>query len=655
MKNIGLFSLLMLVFILGCAPSAQKLFNQGKKHFEQAEYEVGVQKFQQAKAKGYSTKETSYYIAESYRRSNRIHESEKFYKESIDGGISEEDAYFYYAHAMKSNGNYEGAKKQYQEYLKIGTNFDLINRAKTELNNLKIIEEIVNRTSYFFVENIGELNTAEAEYSPFMHDQKLYFTSSRGADKMHMATMTGFTDLYEYTFDGTTKFSGQAKRLHEALNTEDAHEATCVFTKDGKTMFFSRGNTGSKKGQQDVDIFMTTRQPDGTWTVPVLLPFNDENAWDSCPALSPDGKTLYFASNREGGYGGTDIYKSTRDASGNFGPVTNIGAPVNTKGNDLFPYLSPHGAFYFSSDGHPSLGAMDLFELVKKDGKTSVENMGTPINSSYDDFAVFYRDTTIGFFTSNRPGGKGDDDIYEFILKQPFTVYLLDINSFYTQGDSLKKTLDLTSVKLINEKGDTLKTYTTNDRGFASDTVKPGTYKLIGIKNGYLHGTTDFTISQIPAEKLKPGENVSRTSVEVVLVKISETLVITYDNILYDYDKADIRPDAAIELNKIVGILKENPEINIELGSHTDERGSDVYNQKLAQRRAQSAVDYIISQGIAKERLTAKGYGEYQPVVKDAKTEEDHQKNRRTTFRITNVENLKVKFINTGDNQPENK
>jgi peptidoglycan-associated lipoprotein len=651
MKKVGIFSICLLIFMLGCAPSAKKLFTKAKAHYDLAEYEVGIQKFQQAKAKGYNSKECAYYIAESYRRSNRIHESEKFYKEAVDANTSEEDAYFYYAKAMKSNGNYQGAEAAYKKYLSIGTNFDLINRAKSEIANLKQIEDIVDKGSFFQVLNVEELNTLEAEYSPFLHDGKLYFTSSRGADKMHMATMTGFTDLYEFTFDGTTRFSGQAKRLHEALNTEDAHEATCVFTKDGKTMYFSRGNTGSKKGPQDVDIYVTTRQADGTWTVPVMLPFCQDKAWDSCPALSDDGKTIYFSSNRENGLGGTDIYKATMGANGVWGEPVNMGTPVNTKGNEQFPYVSPHGAFYFSSDGHPSLGGIDLFEVVRKDGKNVVVNMGPPLNSSYDDFAMFYRDTTLGFMTSNRPGGKGDDDIYEFIIKKPIVVCMLDITSLFnfSNTDTVKTKLGETDVKLISAKGDTIKTFLTDKGGLVSDTILPGSYKIVGYKTGYLTGTSEFTFDKVPTDNLKPGVNTFRKNVEVVLQKIADSIVFTYDNILYDYDKADIRPDAEVELNKILEILQNNPQINIELGSHTDERGSDKYNQALAQRRAQSAVNYLISKGVKSERMIAKGYGESAPVVKNAVTEEDHQRNRRTTFRITNTEQLKVKFINVGD------
>lgn len=653
MNRVIYVSVLALSFIvLNCTPKATKYLNKGKQDFEEAEYQFAIENFQTALSKGAPANDCNYYIAESYRRSNRIHESEQYYKKAVDGGTTEEDAYFYHAMAMKSNGNYEGATSQFKNYINIGTNFDLINKAKAELANLKIINDIISKKSYYKVYNIEKLNTEEAEYSPYYYNDKLYFTSSRGADKMHAATNTGFTDLYEFIFDGTDKFSGQAKRLVDEINSVDAHDASCVFTDNGKTMIFSRGNDGSKKGAKDVQIYMSKLGEDGKWTEAVPIEsINDVNAWNSCPALSRDGKTLYFSSNRENGYGGADIYKSQLGADGNWGTPVNIGAPVNTKGNEWFPYVSPEGVFYFSSDGHPTLGAMDLFRLkTDENGKTIVENLGTPTNTSYDDFAIFYKDSTIGFFTSNRPGGKGDDDIYEFLdeSKIKFAHYILDLTSVFKSNDSSETLLDNTLVKIVNEKGDTLATVSTDSVGKYRKEMDPGTYKLVASKNGYLTDTKDVTLSKVSNDQLKAGDNDLVTTVKVILKK-KEVTVGTQEfvihNIYYDYDKADIRPDAAIELNKLVEFLKLNPDIKIELGSHTDERGSDKYNQALSQRRAQSAVNYIISKGIAKDKLTAKGYGESKLKIKNAQNEDEHQTNRRTTFRITSVE-TKIKILN---------
>ena len=637
--------------VFSCTPKATKYLNKGKKDFEEAEYQFAIENFQTALKKGASPNDCNYYIAESYRRSNRLHESEQYYKKAIEGGTTEEDAYFYNAMAMKANGNYEGATNAFKNYINIGTNFDLINKAKLELTNLKIINDIIAKKSYYKVYNIDKLNTEDAEYSPYYFNDKLYFTSSRGADKMHAATNTGFTDIYEFVFDGVEKFSGQAKRLPEEINSPDAHEASCVFADKGKTMIFSRGNNGSKKGAKDVQIYQSKIGEDGKWTEATpIVAINDLNAWNSCPALSKDEKTLYFSSNRENGLGGADIYKSVKDADGNWGAPVNMGAPINTKGSEWFPYVSPEGVFYFSSDGHPTLGAMDLFRVNTDNGKQTVENLGSPTNTSYDDFAIFYKDSTVGFFTSNRPGGKGDDDIYEFLdeSKIKFAHYILDLTSVF-KSDSSETILDKTTVKIVNDKGDTIATIATDSVGKYRKEMEVGTYKLIASKNGYFTDEKSVTLSKVQNSELKAGDNDLVTSAKVVLRRKEITpsdIFFEVHNIYYDYDKADIRPDAALELNKLVEFLKLNPDIKIELGSHTDERGSDRYNQALAQRRAQSAVNYIISKGIAKDRITAKGYGESKPKVKNAQTEEEHQTNRRTTFRVTSIGDSKVKIIN---------
>ena len=647
-------SLIALVFVvISCAPKATKYLNKGKKDFEEAEYQFAIENFQTALSKGASGNDCNYYIAEAYRRSNRIHESEQYYKKAVDGGTTEEDAYFYHAMALKANGNYEGATSQFKNYINIGTNFDLINKAKNELANLKVINDIISKKSYYKVYNIEKLNTEEAEYSPNYFNDKLYFTSSRGADKMHAATNTGFTDIYEFIFDGADKFSGQAKRLPDAINSVDAHEASCVFTDKGKTMIFSRGNNGSKKGAKDVQIYVSKIGEDGKWTEGVPLDVvNDVNAWNSCPALSLDGKTLYFSSNRENGYGGADIYKSEMDANGAWGVPVNMGAPINTKGSEWFPYISQDGTFYFSSDGHPTLGAMDLFKVKTEGGKAIVENLGTPTNTSYDDFAIFYKDSTVGFFTSNRPGGKGDDDIYEFLdeSKIKFAHYILDLTSLF-KSDSSETILDRTQVKIENDKGEVVATISTDSIGKYRKEMEPGTYKLTSSKDGYLTEVKELTISKVSNNELKAGDNDIVTTTKVVLMKKEVTAGISefpVHNIYYDYDKADIRPDAAIELSKLAEFLKNNTDIKIELGSHTDDRGSDKYNKALAQRRAQSAVDFIISKGVAKDRIKAKGYGEEKLKVAKAQTDEEHQTNRRTTFKITSVD-AKVKIINVDE------
>jgi peptidoglycan-associated lipoprotein len=637
-----------IICVAACTPKATRLFNKAEKQFNQAEYQTAIENYKQSIAKGYKQGSVANYrIAEAFRRSNRIHEAESFYEKAVASKIDEEEAYFWYAQSLKSNGKYENARKQFQKYIAMGTNFDLVNRAKKEMQNIDVISEITKRQDQYEIKNIEQLNTAEAEYSPIISKGKLYFTTNRGVTQMHKATNTGFTDVWEFTFDGVGEFTGQGKALPEAINTTNAHEATPIFSRDGKTMYFSRGNTGNKKGSKDVDIYMA-KQQGGIWGAPVLVPVSHDDSWDSSPALSADGRKLYFASNREGGNGGVDIYVSTIDSSGKWGNVKNLGSPVNTRGNDMFPYEDEKGNFYFSSDGHPSLGALDIFKVVKKKGQVTIENLGSPVNSSFDDFALFAKDTAQGFFSSNRPNGKGDDDIYEYNIfkKANYTV----------QG----KTVTLDSGLVISEayvtitklNGDTVATVLSDKDGNFHFKAEPEQeYNVTAQREGFWayadkYSTVGKTVSK---DKLKPGINEISFDMKVEMKKKIKDEVIVIDNVYYDYDKWAIRPDAAVALNTVVKLMTDNPDINVELSSHTDERGSADYNRKLSQKRAESAVAYIISQGVANTRITAKGWGEDHPIVKNAKSEEEHQTNRRTEMKVTNITKPNLKIIRKGE------
>lgn len=664
MNKIIYYNSLAFLLIIAACNSGKHNFNLGKKKYAQAEYQLAIDRFQEANKKGgLSAKENgqvNYMIAESYRRSNRIQEAEPFYSKAVAANVEEEEASFYYGFALKATGNYEGAKNQFESYIAKGTNFDLINRAKNEVENLIVLNEIAQKKSFFKVENVEKLNTSSAEYSPFFlnKSKKLYFTTAREAEKVYAATGTGFTDIYEYVFDGADKFSGQAKKLPNDINTDNAHESSAIFSKDGKTMVFSRGNDGSKKGRLNVDLFTSTLEKDGTWSEPVYLDINDANAWDSSPAFSADGKTLYFSSDREhaDAKGSSDIYSATRNSKGEWSNVKNLGSPINTRGNDNYPYETATGDFYFSSDGHPSFGSLDLFSVVKTaDGAQKVENMGKPLNSSFDDFAMVFKDSVVGYFCSNRPGGKGDDDIYEFTDYSKIRIahYILEGLTYGMDLSQVETLIDSVEIKILNQKGDTIASLLSKDGGkFRTELEPEQVYTIIPHKFGYFKNKDNnvkFSLvgKKVPFAKLEPGENEFKFSVKTLMKKIEKNVIITIENIYYDFNKADIRADAAIQLDSMVLFLQENSEISVELGSHSDSRGKSDYNRKLSQRRAESAVNYIIKHGIESSRITAKGYGEDVPLHPDSeimklpKEEQEvlFQKNRRTEFRITGINN----------------
>ncbi|WP_048825450.1 OmpA family protein [Hymenobacter sp. DG25B] len=354
--------------------------------------------------------------------------------------------------------------------------------------------------------------------------------------------------------------------------------------------------------------------------------------------LSPDGKTLYFASSRTGGLGGNDLYKATLEEGNRFATPENLGDKINTAGNENFPAVAPDGTLYFSSDGHPGLGKLDIFMV----DKGVVKNLAAPINSTADDFAPFFTAKDMGVFSSNRSGGKGSDDLYLFRKKPRKLVTLYADGTVLERDPKTRQTKPLAGedVVLLGRNGQRLQETKAGPDGkftFKLDTAT--TYALVADRPGYFTARqTLSTIGKVPPQDQLPNEqNDIRLPVTLTLDKIVVNKAIVVENIFYDFNKWNIRPDAALELDKLVETLNDNPKITIELSSHTDSRGKDAYNLNLSQKRAQSAVDYIISKGIDKSRITARGYGETRPVIKNARKEEEHQRNRRTEFKVTRI------------------
>jgi outer membrane protein OmpA-like peptidoglycan-associated protein len=380
-----------------------------------------------------------------------------------------------------------------------------------------------------------------------------------------------------------------------------------------------------------------------------MLRINDPDSWDSTPALSADGRTLYFASNREGGFGGTDLYSATRDGRGRWGNVRNLGPKINSHGNEMFPYSAIDGSLYFSSDGHPGFGGLDLFRAERREGQIEVENMGSPINSNDDDFGLFLFSPTKGFFTSNREGGEGDDDIYTFVNNDPdlkIVNYFLSGTTVTADDEGNETILANTAVKLFDKEDNLIAEEVTGREGtFIFRVYTEEDYYVLAEKPDYL--TTRLVFStvgkSIPKDSLTKLITNTQFTIKIPLDKIVIDKAIVMENIYYDLDEDYIRPDAAIELDKLVAILKDNPEIKIELSSHTDSRQTADYNMDLSNRRAQSATNYIIEAGIDSDRITAKGYGESQLIISDEQInrlptieeqEAAHQVNRRTEFKI---------------------
>ncbi|WP_253805670.1 OmpA family protein [Hymenobacter taeanensis] len=615
--------------------------SKADKRFARGEYETAIALYKADVAKGKNVAQSNYRVGESYRLSNRIDQAEGYYKAALDGGVKATDAAFYYAEALKASGKFDEAATRFDSYAQNGTNRTLAARAEQEAKNARASTAVVAMRTNSEVTALDQVNTPSAEFSATIlpETKELIFASGREG-KVYKGNGEGFNDLYAVKFDDADKMTGgTVRKLEPIFNSDDKHEASATYTPDGKMMVFARSNNGSKKGYLSVDLWVAYNK-NGTWTEPeILRVVNSSTADDFAPSFAPDGKTLYFTSTRKGGQGGNDLYKSTMETPGRFSPPENLGEQINTAGNENFPAIAPDGTLYFSSDGHPGLGKLDIFKVEK--GK--VVNLGAPINSSGDDFAPFFTGNKTGVMSSNRAGGKGSDDLYRFRESIIKLVAFFADGTLVERNDKTGETLPVSSetVTLYNARGQKLQDVTTGPDGkfsFKLDTAAAN-YALIANRQGYFTARNSIsTIGRKPAQEALPDPmNEIRIPVTLTLTKIVKNKAIVVENIFYDFDKADIRPDAAVELDKLVETLNDNPKITIELSSHTDSRGKDAYNQVLSQKRAQSAVDYIISKGISKDRITARGYGESQPVIKNAKTEEEFQKNRRTEFKVTKI------------------
>ena len=641
MKSVlSLFAVILILALASCSP-----YKKGVKSYQLGQYQEAVEDLKASLNKSGTNKaRANFLIAESYRLSNRIDEAAPFYEAALSQGVEDEDAKFYYGYALKANGKYKEARQQFNKYLADAQNKEYIRRANTEVATLQSMENLLENESFYKIKHLGEVNTPEAEYAPVVMDKNLYFTSSRGDGKIYKATGKTFTNLYVAGVgDAMETVPGSVIPLGEDFNSADRAEGAITFSPDGNTLVFARGNAKGKKGGEEVNLYMSYFRG-GVWSKPVLMRISDPRAWDSTPAFSKNGKTLYFASNRRGGHGGVDLYSSTLDARGNWGRVQNMGPVINTPGNEMFPFVSFDGRLYFSSDGHPGLGGLDLFVAIRKAGEITIENLGVPMNSSADDFGLSYHGYDRGYFSSNRDTGKGDDDIYAFLNEDPdlkvVNYYLTGVT--YTTGPNNEKViLPNTEVRLLADNDRQADLTMSDSEGKFSFTLEEGVveYTLVGEKEEYFTTRRAFPMEGKYLDKatLTKFETDTTFHTSLTLDKIVLDKAIVLDNIYYDFDRAEIRPDAARELDKLVNILKDNPQIVIELSSHTDDRGEVTYNIDLSQRRAESAVQYIISEGISPRRITARGYGENRPIVPNATTEEEHQINRRTEFKVTEI------------------
>ena len=585
-------------------------------------------------------------MGECYRMINEPKSAELWYGKAISRGFQNPIVHLHLGEVKKMREKYAEAK---EEFIKYKEKVPGDRRGEDGIKSCDLALQWIENGTGYVVENMKFFNSRQNDFSPaYASDDygTVYFTSSRdAATGKNVSSVTGekFSDIFVSKVDRKGVWS-QPVPIDGEVNTE-YDEGMCSFTPDFNTMYFTRCRSAANKawGCQ----ILTAQLVNGKWIREKVVEIASDTVVVAHPAIAPDELTLYFVSDMPGGQGGKDIWKVTRaSSSDNWGRPENLGPTINTPNDEMFPYVHPDGTLYFSSNGHIGLGGLDIFKAREEDGKWIVENMGSPINSFADDFGItFQAETERGYFSSSRTL-RNDDDIFYFTL--PPLAFTL-IGTVIDEKTELP--LSQANVRVISSDGIFTDAQTGNDGTFKM-TLKPGTdYVFTASKNGYLNGKERETTKGLDRSK----------DLRIFIKLTSIARPIEIPNIFYDFNSADLRPESMVSLDNLVDILNDNPTITIELGSHTDARGSESINLDLSQRRAQSVVNYLIEKGIARDRLTAKGYGKGTPKVVDEQMaaqhsflrngvtltenyinslpsrddqETAHQFNRRTDFRV---------------------
>lgn len=643
--------LLVLVLSISSSFAQKSRLAAADKKFDDLAYIDAIAIYKKVAEKGHKSVDLFEKLGDSYYFNANLTEANKWYAELF--ALGQEVApeyYFRYAQTLKSVGDYTKAN----DYLtKFSQKKSADNRAKIFVANADYLSEIKQNSGRQKVELAG-INTEYSDYGGSFYKEDFIFTSARDtggvSNVKHKWTNASFYNLYSATVT-PEGYLVNPKALKRKINSK-FNESSAVFTKDGNTMYFTRNNFTDGKQRMDASkitllkLYKATMGSDGSWVDVQELPFNSNQYSCAHPALSPDEKTLYFASDMPGSVGQSDIFKVAINADGTFGTPTSLGGGINTEARETFPFVSDDNILFFASDGQLGLGGLDVFSVkMNADGTMSkVYNLGTPVNSPQDDFSyLFNSKTKLGFFSSNRAGGKGNDDIYKFVEEMPLPYDCNQVISGVIVDEQTKEIITNTTVTLfdedmklissmvVNEKGayafeglDCEKTYFVRAENTAYETVE------MAVVTGSKSGTTS---TQLPITKRIKQVGVGSDLAKTFNIKI----------IYFDLDKSNIRADAALELEKIAQVMKQNPTMKVDVRSHTDCRQTVTYNQSLSNRRAKATMAWLVKNGISANRLTGKGYGESQlvndcgcePTNESKCSEEEHQANRRSEFIIT--------------------
>ncbi|SFN43034.1 Outer membrane protein OmpA [Bizionia echini] len=624
MKNIKIFIALIVMSSLS-ATAQNKATESADKHFAKYEFVEAIEDYNKLVENG---KADTYVYAQlgeaNYNIFNTV-ESERWYAKALETSEDAEMVYKY-SQMLKANEKYQEANAQMERFAQLKPRDD---RAKAFKSNPDYLPSILDKAKEYTIQNL-EINTENSDFGGAVYNSQLYFTTARNnARRNYGWNDQPFLDVYVSNIltDGTYQ---EADPVRGDINTK-YHEGTVAFSPDGNTMYFSRESYFDGEFEKDslsntkfsiIHLYKATKEGD-KWRNVEALSLNNSNYSVNSPALSADGKTLYFHSNMPGGFGLFDLYKAPVNDDGTVGEPVNLGDKVNTEGNEKFPFSSSNGTLYFSSDGHLGLGGLDVFYMSETG---DIVNAGVPVNSNVDDFAFTVNEETgEGFVSSNRSGGKGGDDIYALKRLVP-----CNVNVITTVVDNdTNNPLAGVAVKITDASGRVLLSQTTDANGQVEYTVScDKSLEISGVLEDYASNTLSFA-----------GSKEKEVLLQLNLDPLDKIIVldrVVLNPILFDFDKSNITQQGAFELDKLVSVMQKYPNMVILAESHTDNRGPASYNERLSDRRAKSTVQYVISKGIDASRISGVGKGENEPKIdcKSKCTEAEHQTNRRSEFII---------------------
>lgn len=653
-KNLYLIMIgVVSMFLMGCG--ADQALKKGDKFYAMGEYFDAANQYKKAYSQTPAKErqqrgQRALKMAECYRRINYTQKAIAAYNNAIRYKQTDSMTYLYLAQQLMKNAQYKEAEKQFQTALdSMGNNasMELRTLATTGLHSAQKAPRWKKEGSDYTIKRENLFNSRRADYSPVLggeDNDRLFFTSTRNqakGDELSGITGTKNADIFYSQKDDKGKWQ-RPEVIDTELNT-DWDEGACCLSPDGRTMYLTQCKTDPDYPR--FATIVTSQRSDAAWSKATELKMtNDTLSTFAHPAVSPDGQWLYFVSDMPGGMGGYDIWRVRLTTSG-VGGVENVGAPINTAGDEKFPTFRPNGDLYFSSDGHEGMGGLDIYIAKPNSNGWRIEHPGFPLNSQGDDFGMTFEGMkNQGFFSSNRGDGKGWDHIYSFYNPE----IIQTVKGWVYEQDGYELTQAV--VYMVGNDGTNMKLSVKGDGSFTQE-IKAGVdYVLLGTCKGFLNHQEHI--------KVGPVKKSEEYVLQFPLASITAPVLI--DNIFYDFDKATLRPESASALDELVVLLKENPNVTIELSAHTDYKGSAEYNKRLSQRRAESVVKYLTEHGIENERLTPVGYGkempkmirkkvaerypflkendvlteEYVKTLKDDEQEQCNQLNRRTEFRV---------------------